>query len=398
MFTAQNLSTLDTHRYFDNTNTKAITKLGDTHFSGLPMAKPVSTALPSPISKADLLRELSAFARPSNKMGLLLFVRDYLLYWGCIAAVLFVPSMPLKVIASVLIGIRLTSFYTLAHDAAHRTLVENRRLNWWLAMFLGVPSLQNYRMWTHDHNTVHHPRTNGDQIDFYRPYSKEEFDNLSGFEQWMERIYRAPNVIGLWLYFTVRWLPTRIRPNPRTPEDHRAVAWQYFMVQMGYHTGLIAMLCMAPKFAPISLIDSLLLGWVLPLCIHFLVSSTSLYLMHTHRKIPWFKGEIPRTGDFSPELCATVFTLPDWASKAVNNVYCHAAHHAHAGIPSYHLLEAQKHMNKLLGNRLVVEPMSLRGAIATMKACKLYDFENHQWLDFSGNPTARIINLSARGA
>ncbi|MEO8121299.1 MAG: fatty acid desaturase [Rhodoferax sp.] len=356
-----------------------------------------STA-PPPLSKAALMRELSTFARPSNKMGLLLFVRDYLLYWSLIAAVLFVPSMPLKILASVLVGIRLTSFYTLAHDASHRTLVASRPLNWWLAMLLGVPSFQNYRMWTHDHNMVHHPKTNGDHFDFYRPYSKKEFDSLSKFEQLMERVYRAPNVVGLWLYFMIRWLPTRLSPNPRTPKTHRTIAWRYSLVLVGYHSLFVTMLCLAPGFSSISLTASLLLGWILPLCVHTLISSASLYLMHTHRKIPWFKGEISRTGDYAPELCSTVFTLPDWLSKIVNNVYCHAVHHAHAGISSYHALEAQKHMNKLLGNRMVVEPMSLQGAIATMKACKLYDFEKHQWLDFNGSPSASPINLSARGA
>lgn len=363
----------------------------------MPPLQPLSTSLPPPISKTALLRELSTFARPSDKMGLLLFARDYLLYWSFMGAVLFAPSMSLKVFASVLMGLRLTSFYTLAHDASHRTLVANRRLNWWLALLLGVPSFQNYRMWTHDHNMVHHPRTNGDHVDFYRPYSKGEFDKLSKIDQWMERVYRAPNVVGLWLYFVIRWLPTRVCPNPRTPRTQRTLSWRYSLVLVGYHSLLITMLCVAPKFAPISLATAFLLGWVVPFCVHTLVSSASLYLMHTHRKIPWFKGEILRTGDFAPELCSTVFTLPDWLSKAVNNVYCHAVHHAHAGISSYHSLEAQKHMNKLLGNRLVVEPMSLQGAIATMKACKLYDFENHQWLDFEGIPTASPINLSARG-
>ena len=68
------------------------------------------------------------------------------------------------------------------------------------------------------------------------------------------------------------------------------------------------------------------------------------------------------------------------------------------GIPSYNLLRAQKHMNTLLGKRLVVEPMSFGGVLATLRACKLYDFEKHQWLDFAGQPSARPINLSARGS
>lgn len=363
-----------------------------------PTAAPLS-ATPPALSRAQLIRELSVFAKSSDKSGLLLLLRDYVLYWGLLAAVLFAPALGWKILASVLIGVRLTSMYTLAHDASHRTLCANARLNWVIALLLGVPSVQNYRMWTHDHNHVHHPRTNGDHYDFYRPFSKAEYDALPAFERFMERIYRAPNVLGLFLYWALRWIPTRVWPNPRTPVEQRGLSMRYSALLIAFHGGLLALLALvAPTLAPISAMAAVLLGWALPLAVHFLVSSTTLYLMHTHPNIPWFKGNIARTGDYAPELCSTVFITPDWFSKMVNNVYCHAAHHAHHGIPSYRLLEAQNRMNELLGNRLVVERLSLFQVLRTMRVCKLYDFERHQWLDFDGCPTARPINLSARNA
>lgn len=363
-----------------------------------PTAAPLS-ATPPALSRAQLIRELSVFAKSSDKSGLLLLVRDYALYWGLLAAVLFAPALGWKILASVLIGVRLTSMYTLAHDASHRTLCANARLNWVIALLLGVPSVQNYRMWTHDHNHVHHPRTNGDHYDFYRPFSKAEYDALPAFERFMERIYRAPNILGLFLYWALRWIPTRVWPNPRTPVEQRGLSMRYSALLIAFHGSLLAFLVLvAPTVAPISATAAVLLGWALPLTVHFLVSSTTLYLMHTHPNIPWFKGDIARTGDYAPELCSTVFITPDWFSKMVNNVYCHAAHHAHHGIPSYRLLAAQNRMNDLLGNRLVVEKLSLSQVLRTMRVCKLYDFERHQWLDFDGCPTARPINLSARNA
>lgn len=363
-----------------------------------PTAAPPS-ATPPAISRGQLIRELAVFATPRNKSGLLLFVRDFALYWGLWAAVLCVPALGLKVLASVLLGVRLTSMYTLAHDASHRTLCASARLNWCVALLLGVPSVQNYRMWTHDHNHVHHPRTNGDHFDFYRPMSKAEYDALSTFGRCMERVYRAPNIVGLFLYWALHWIPTRVWPNPRTPAEQRGLSMAYALPLMLFHGGMVAFLTLvAPRVAPIGAGTAVLLGWAVPLLLHFWISSVTLYLMHTHPNIPWFKGEIARTGDYAPELCSTVLTTPDWFSKMVNNVYCHAAHHAHHGIPSYMLLPAQKRMNELLGNRLVVEPLSLRRALRTLKTCKLYDFERHQWLDFDGQPTWQPINLSARNA
>jgi omega-6 fatty acid desaturase (delta-12 desaturase) len=143
---------------------------------------------------------------------------------------------------------------------------------------------------------------------------------------------------------------------------------------------------------------SLLLGFLLPLVIFATVTGASLYLMHTHRNIPWFKGTAARKGDYAPELCATHLTLPRPLSKFVHHVFAHSAHHAHAGVPVYNLLDAQLHLNRLLGNRAVVEPLSLWGALATMNACKLYDYDRHQWLDFDGKPSAPPIRLNARAA
>jgi omega-6 fatty acid desaturase (delta-12 desaturase) len=361
-------------------------------------AAPLS-ATPPAISRGQLIRELSVFATPRNKSGALLLLRDGALYWGLWAAVLFAPAIGWKILASVLLGIRLTSMYTLAHDASHRTLFASRRWNWIAALALGVPSVQNYRMWTHDHNHVHHPRTNGDHFDFYRPFSKAEYDALSPLQQLAERLCRAPNVFGLFVYWLVRWIPTRVWPNVRTPQEQRGVSMAYAVPLLLFHGGMVAFLALvAPRIAPIDAGTAVLLGWLGPLMLHFWISSATLYLMHTHPNIPWFKGDIARSGDYAPELCSTVLTTPDWFSKMVNNVYCHAAHHAHHGIPSYLLLSAQKRMNALLGNRLVVEPLSLLSMLRTLRTCKLYDFERHQWTDFDGLPTAAPINLSARNA
>ncbi|MBB6561736.1 omega-6 fatty acid desaturase (delta-12 desaturase) [Acidovorax soli] len=355
-----------------------------------------STARPE-ISKAQLLQELSAFANPSDKKGVTLVLRDHVLYWAFIATVLLAEPMWLKVVAALMAGFRLSSFYTLAHDAAHGTLARSKRLNWVLALLAGVPATHNYRMWSHDHNKVHHPYTNGDHFDYYTPYSKAGYDALPWHKKVLEHIYRAPLGIGLWLYFAIHWFPTRVYPNVRTPKDQVPESRKYSALLLAYHGSYVAFLLCAPAFAPITALQAVLLGWVLPLFTLMFLSSTSLYIMHTHPDIPWFKSDDLRSNRHSPEVCSVVWVLPDWFSKVVNNVYNHAAHHAHAGIPSYHLLAAQKRMNELVGHKLVIEKASVRTLLRTMRTCKLYDYENHQWLDFKGQPSAPRIDLERKG-
>ncbi|SMP75010.1 fatty acid desaturase family protein [Noviherbaspirillum suwonense] len=360
------------------------------------MSNPTAFVEPQPtISRKTILHELDRYARPSNLRGSLLAVREYLLYWGAISVILFAPWMSLKLAASLFAGFRLSSSYTIAHDAAHRALVKDRRLNWVIAMLLGVPSCQNYRMWVADHNGGHHPKTNGESVDFYRPLSKQEFDRLSLPAQYLERFIRAPNVFGFGFNFMFRWLlPLRIHPTSATLDRNRAKGWTYFGLMMTYHAALVTFLVLIAPLTNLSTGGAVLLGWFLPLCVHCEMSGASLYLMHNNRRIPWFREGQDRTG-FPPERCSTHLVLPKLVSKLVNNVYSHAAHHAHPGIPCYHLYEAQLHLNRLVGNRAVVEQMSLRNIIATMRACKLYDYERHQWLDFDGKPTTPQIKPEA---
>lgn len=345
-------------------------------------------------SKAEILKALTPFAKPENAKGLALFTVEYLLYWGAIAAVLFAPSIYWKIIASVVAGIKLTAFVTLGHDAAHRTLVKNKTLNKWLAWACFIPCIHNYRLWIWDHHEIHHPQTNGEHFDSYTPYSKAEFDLLPWRKQAFERVIRAPNFVGFGIHYLFqRMLRVRIFPTSAVPKRHLKSAWVHFSALVAYQAAFISLLLAAPAFAPVGATTALMLGFVLPLFVFATITGGSLYMMHTHRDIPWFKGELDRKGDAAVEYCSTHLSLPAPISKLVHHVFAHSVHHAHPGVPCYHVPEAQKRLDEMLGNRAVSEPMSLRSTLENLKSCKLYDFDKHQWLDFDGRPTTMPIPL-----
>lgn len=340
------------------------------------------------VTKARIHAALSPFARPSTAFGLTIFIAEYLVYWGSVALVLYAPWLAVKVLASLIAGIKLSAFVTLGHDAAHRTLVANRRLNWWIAVFLFVPCMHNYRLWVWDHHEVHHRETNGEHFDSYTPFSKQEFDRLPLHRQWFERVIRSTSFFGFGIHYLFqRMVSVRIFPRAMVPGRHRGSAWRHFTTLTVFHITFIAFLVASPAFAPVSVEQALLLGYALPLFLFACLTGGSLYLMHTHPAVPWFKGEVDRRGTGATELCSTHLTLPKMVSHLVHNVFAHAAHHAHPGVPSYHLLEAQAALDAVLGARALSEPMRLSGVLHTLKACKLYDFEARQWLDFAGVPT-----------
>lgn len=346
------------------------------------------------VSKEAILRELAPYVTPNDRTGLILFSVDFLAYVAGLALVLFGPSLSWKILGSVIAGFKMAGLITLGHDAAHRMLVKSKRLNKWLAYACFVPIFHNYRIWIWDHHEVHHPKTNGEHFDSYTPYSKVEFDQLPWHKQMFERIIRSRSVVGFGIHYLFQRMPRRrIVPTKSTPKRHVASAWRHFAVLVAYQAVFLTGLYMAPLIAPVTSSTALLLGFFVPMFLFATLVGGSLYLMHTNRRIPWFKGELDRKGDAAVEYCSTHLTLPAPLSKIVHHVFAHSVHHAHPSVPCYRTPEAQARLDELLGASAVKEPMSFISTLATLKACKLYDFEKHQWLDFKGNPTTEPINL-----
>jgi omega-6 fatty acid desaturase (delta-12 desaturase) len=73
----------------------------------------------------------------------------------------------------------------------------------------------------------------------------------------------------------------------------------------------------------------------------------------------------------------------------------HTAHHLDSSIPLYRLKEAQQFLENHLPGRIIVQPFSWQWYFETARLCKLYDFKNKCWLDFSGKPTSASLAQAA---
>jgi omega-6 fatty acid desaturase (delta-12 desaturase) len=73
----------------------------------------------------------------------------------------------------------------------------------------------------------------------------------------------------------------------------------------------------------------------------------------------------------------------------------HTAHHVDMSIPLYKLKEAQKTLEHLLPERIIIQRFSWKWYFDTARACKLYDFTRQCWTDFEGRPTStpRIVSV-----
>ena len=80
-----------------------------------------------------------------------------------------------------------------------------------------------------------------------------------------------------------------------------------------------------------------------------------------------------------PALLLTVIVLPFLMQ--------HTAHHVNARIPLYRLSKSQRCLERAYPEEVIFEPWRWTALGKTLARCKLYDYENHRWLNFTGRPT-----------
>ncbi|WP_395823444.1 fatty acid desaturase [Archangium minus] len=349
-------------------------------------------------SVSDIRKALAGYAVPDTRRGVMLFLLDLALFLAGIATVLFAPGWGLQVLGSLVAGLKGATLSTIGHDAAHNSFTRSRRLNTLIAVVSLLPGLFNYKLWVYNHHAIHHASTNGKHRDAYTPLSKEEYDALSPLGKLRERFFRAPSLLLFGPYFILeRWWSDKFFPRRHMPAQVQRAAWPYFGLLVGLLVSYSALLLCAPLYSSqTTSLRALFLGLILPFFVLHSVFSLSVYLMHTHPRVPWFKGRPDINGDGRQELVTVHLNLPRWSSALMHNVFNHAAHHVHPAIPCYRLREAQTKLNEMLGPYAVSVPFSLALVRDIQRRCKLYDYENHRWIDFEGRPTTEVLALSVR--
>ncbi len=346
----------------------------------------------SELDRRDVIREIAPYAQSSTAYGLALFVYDFGLYWAAIVGALLLPSIWLQIAASIFAGVKIGNLLTIAHDAAHGSLVKGKRLNWLLGVLAFLPCLYSYRMWVFDHHILHHARTNNDHKDTYTPFSKDQFDALPKWRQLLERFYRRANPVSFGVYYIVeRWSKAKLFPHSKLPRSMRPSAWLHFVFVATFTATYVVVLLLAPMYSNNGPLMALFLGLFLPFFTFMALASFILWGMHTHPDVGWYRNDEPDSDlKKAGELVSVQMVFPRWISWLLHDVMDHPVHHLYPAIPCYRLHDAQARYNVLLGERAVVAKATPANVMDTMRRCKLYDFDNDRWLDFDGRPTSGL--------
>ncbi len=278
----------------------------------------------------------------------------------------------------------------------HGVLTASRPLNRVLACLCYTPSLFNYRLWHYDHQVIHHVKTNGPQVDVYRPMSLQQYRAAPWWRKAWERMVRSLNPIGFAVYIAYhsRIEQSKFFPHKSEhPEQVRKEAWPATWWVLGYLFALLAWLWLRNPGNAAGFAGDVLFALVLPFFVFMNLVALGVYLQHTHQDVPWFLDTDPDKSKFDQAALTVNFEMPPLMEYLTHDVMAHQAHHVLPAIPCYNLRAAQKKLAQMLGADCVTARAADIAGI--FRACKLYDFENRRWLDFDGRPTANPVPLPA---
>jgi acyl-lipid omega-6 desaturase (Delta-12 desaturase) len=335
-----------------------------------------------------LRNSIKQYAKPSNKLAILIFFSDITIYALAIAGTIIFESLMLRILCGVLAGLRIGTLFLISHDAAHDSFTSNRWWNSIIGRIAFLPSFHNYSLWLIAHNRAHHQSPNIKGLNSWSPLSKEDYDSFSKSRKIIERLYRSPYGI-CFNYMIERWWKDKFFPYKRIVRQQNITYYLDFILVFTYMIAFTSTLIyIGMQASHTNPIEVLLLALILPFLVSNFLIGVTVYQHHTHETVPWFKTTEDSNAYGSNEDVTMHIKYPHWYNLISHNAMEHTAHHVDPRVPLYNLSKAQTVLCDLCGQDLITMDFSLRNFFSTMKKCKLYDYENHLWVDFEGNPTS----------
>ncbi len=336
----------------------------------------------------------------SLRKGITGFVIAFGVYLLTVAAFLFSPWLWGKVISSLALGFAMAQLFHIGHDGCHGSLTPNPKVNRWLARIAFLPILHSYSLWDMNHNRIHHAFTNYRPLDkHWAPLTLEEYNQLSPWGRFWERVYRSGWGFGIY-YFKQLWNYFSIITQPIFKDKVKSGGDTVALIL--WNGGYLLLLALAPQFLEktlgipaLPIWASLLGGFVVPTLIWSWLLGLATYLHHNHPNVAWYENEDEWSffqghvaGTTHIEMPNQLFRLLTW------DLMEHTIHHANMSVPFYNLAAAQAALEQAYGDLITVQSWSWSSYVDNLTRCKLYDFDQHRWLDFAGNPTTESLRPS----
>jgi omega-6 fatty acid desaturase (delta-12 desaturase) len=296
--------------------------------------------------------------------------------------------MWLPVACSVALGPAIALLFRIAHDAGHGCHFIGSRLNRLVCRLCLLPAYHPYSVWILLHNGRHHSFTNLRERDYiWIPLSKDEFESLTVFGRGLQRFYRT--TLGVGVYYLCSIWAGMVLLRPSLVRKFKAAYLRDCVVVLAFFLAQLAWLAIDATAAEFAV--RILLAIVLPFLVFNWLVGFASFLNHNHPDVPWFS----RREDWSFYLgqvnCTVHIAVPKWMIFFLTDVGLHGTHHIDPRIPIWGLDRAEDLIVGDARTDIVADRWTFRRHREIMRACKLYDYDAHSWLDFAGRPTGAAL-------
>lgn len=238
-------------------------------------------------------------------------------YW--LTLILAVPTSGLQV-----------RLFVLFHDAAHGSLIADRRMNDRVGLILGVACYSPYWQWRRRHVLHHATSGNLSRRGWWElpTATVDEYAAMTGRQRTIYRITRSPTLlftVGAWLFFTV--LQRFPVAGQNTRERVNVWATNAALVVLAIGAGLL-----------IGWTD-LLRVWVPVMALSASTGMWLFYVQHQFEEAYWCEGEDWNFYDAAMKG-SSLLTFPPGVGWFFAGIGFHHVHHLNPRIPNYRLAQA----------------------------------------------------------
>jgi acyl-lipid omega-6 desaturase (Delta-12 desaturase) len=242
-----------------------------------------------------------------------------------------------KLALAPVLGLLFVRGFVLFHDHQHRALLHDSRIAracfWVFGLFLLTPP----RVWrdTHDYHHAHTAKLIGSHVGSYPTVSVAIWHRLSLSERRSYAISRHPLTV-LFAYVTIFLFGMCIQPLRRNPRRHALEV----LLALGLHVSLAVTIGLTLG------VETLLLGFLLPLNVAFVSGAYLFYVQHNFEGIHLAERqewEMTRAALHS----SSYLKLGPVMRWFTGNIGYHHVHHLNARIPFYRLPEAMAELPEL---------------------------------------------------
>jgi len=323
----------------------------------------------------------TAYDNPTWK-GLAYFARDLVIY-GLVVAGLIMFNNPFVVVALwVLSALVISGLFIVAHDAAHGALFKSKKLNRTIGTIGMLPSWHVYEGWVLGHNRIHHGYTVREGFDFvWHPYTVEQYQKMSRFGRLRHRVEWSWLGAGAYYLREVWWHKMIVGTPPArwasAIRRDRFIVWGF----VGVASLALGAIGWAQYGSVIGVAWMILKVLVIPFLAFTYVIASFVHVHHVQPGIRWwkrrewnkFRGQVEGT---------TVLRARFGLNFFFHWIMVHVPHHVDMRIPMYNLELATDAIKEAFPDTVHDEPLRFRDFMRNTRQCRLYDFDNGEWLTY----------------